>query len=290
MWRANGEFIELEDYFEECRNNKNGVKNPTTNSGQLMLNETSFGGRVRGRDVFDSIPKQNKIANEPMIGITAVSNSMGLASYVYAIRVAGGLPVIITNVEGLDIVDGVLLPGGSDINPSLYGQRNQYAVGINLRRDELEIEVATAALELDIPMLGICRGHQMIAVAAGGTLYQDIDRQFRGKNSGMMNHRSGCNNHRVKIAEGAILDNLTKNKAPRLQLNSLHHQSVRRMPQGFRVAARATDGIVEGIQEKTLKFAVGVQYHPEMLLKRNGRFGKLHAYNLFTEFVQACMS
>ena len=296
MWRANGEFIELADYLEEVRGNGKGKKDKITtgNSGQLMLTETSFNRFEIDEDIFPDSKvttrgRKNK-HHEPMIGITAVSNSSALTSYVYAIRVAGGLPVIITNAEGLDIVDGVLLPGGNDIDPSLYGQRNYYAVALNQRKDELEIEIATAALEYDIPILGVCRGHQMLAVAAGGTLYQDINSQFRGKYAGRMNHRVGCNNHRVKIAEGTILDNLEKNKAPRLQLNSLHHQSVRRIPQGFKVSARATDGIVEGIQGKDHKFAVGVQYHPEMLLKRNGRFGKLHSYNLFTGFVQACMS
>lgn len=292
MWRANGEYIDLEDYLAECRGTKVSKKKKAGTSRQLQLSDTnknafSWDYDVVNKTTVRSVAKGKH--NEPMIGITAVSNSAAVTSYVYAIRVAGGLPVIITNTEGLDIVDGVLIPGGCDINPDLYGQRNTYSVGINRRRDELELAVARDALEFDIPILGVCRGHQMIAVAAGGTLYQDIGRQFKGKYAGSMDHRVGCNNHRVKIAEGTILDNLSKDKGPRLQLNSLHHQSVRRVPNAFKVSARATDGIVEGIQGKDLKFAVGVQYHPEMLLQRKGRFGKLHSYNLFTEFVQACM-
>lgn len=289
MWDKDGRYRDL---FEEgLLDNPNSSRvvghkyKGTSIERQLTMSEFDYGKRS-----LSTLPKKRKAdIHEPMIGITAVHNSFGLSSYVSALRLAGALPVIITSSDSLDLVSGVLIPGGCDINPSFYGQSNKYAVGLNYKRDELEFEIAQEALALDIPILGICRGHQMLAVAAGGTLYQDIGRQFKGKYSGTMNHRSACRNHRVKIAVGSILDNLTKMRGPHLQLNSLHHQSIRRLPDGFRVAARATDGIVEGIQSKANRFAVGVQYHPEMLIDGRGKFGKLHAYNLLTEFVQECM-
>lgn len=161
--------------------------------------------------------------------------------------------------------DGALLLGGPDINPGFYGERKTSCYGGHPVRDATEWYIARQCLSRRLPIFGICRGHQMLAVAAGGSLYQDIERQ-----GATMSHP---NRHKLTSVDrkfGRLL--------PTHTVNSLHHQAVKTMPFGFKVMARAHDGIVESIWRPGY---LGVQWHPEYLIEQEPKW-----ITLFEWFVE----
>ncbi|MGH2443943.1 MAG: gamma-glutamyl-gamma-aminobutyrate hydrolase family protein, partial [Chloroflexota bacterium] len=192
--------------------------------------------------------------------------------YLESILVAGGAPLAIPiglDKESLrtvyDVLDGVLLPGGDDVGPERYGQQRHPLLGnVDPLRDDLELTVARWALEDDLPLLGICRGIQVLAVAAGGTLWQDIPSQFKSplahdvREFGF-DHLS----HSLQVVPGTHLARSIRESEPRV--NSLHHQAVCEVPPGFMITASSNDGVVEGIEGLEYRFAVGVQCHPERM-------------------------
>lgn len=194
-------------------------------------------------------------------------------TYTHALELAGAAPVLIplrlgedTLEEILARLDGLLFAGGVDVHPSEYGEGVEpYCGDIMRERDVVELPLIRRALELGKPLLGICRGIQMLNVAAGGSLYQDIPAQLAG--SLQHSHRPGDPyNRRVHSIDiepdSALARALGTTHA---QVNSLHHQSVKDIAPGLRVVARAPDGVVEAI-EANKGFALGVQFHPEWLI------------------------
>lgn len=157
--------------------------------------------------------------------------------------------------------DCVLLLGGADISPFLYGERSHGARPTDATRDQVEWILARRALADQLPVLGICRGHQMLAVAAGGALHQDVEYDL-----GLVHDDGG---HRLRYAHRKLIKRLGR----LAQVNSYHHQAVRSVPGGFEVAATAEDGVIEGIYRPGY---LGVQWHPEMQMHQNE-----HAYQLF---------
>lgn len=156
----------------------------------------------------------------------------------------------------------VLLPGGSDIHPSNYNQSPTHSRSFSLLRDSIELMVADLALLDAKPMLGICRGHQVIAVAAGGTLYQDI-----WNNTGEFHGRV---HHGIQLTADTRLAEIVKHAT--MSVNSYHHQAVNRMPEGWVIAASSSeDGIIEAIEHPDLP-VISVQWHPEaMYSQTSGR-------------------
>ncbi len=226
---------------------------------------------------------------KPIIGITPsptedVANHgtfrrYGLSStYVDAVRAAGGLPIILPESETdldsiLGIVDGLVLSGGSDLAPRLYGDAyvHETTYGIDPERDNFEIELIRLAVKRDIPVLGICRGIQSINVALGGTLIQDIATEHPG-NIGHRQHELGKSqtdlSHTVTIVdEQSPLSALIGKNT--LAVNSFHHQSVRELARDLRVAAVADDGIIESLWHPGMTFGLAVQWHPEMLVSKH---------------------
>lgn len=221
---------------------------------------------------------------KPIIGITChaavgapfhptikppVRFAMG-QQYVEAIIAAGGTPIGIPlglEGEGLDavysLIDGLLLPGGDDVGPERYGHERHPLLGlVDENRDELEISLTRRALQDDLPVLGICRGIQVIAVAAGGTLYQDLPTQYESAVSHDVREFGRdhlC--HELSLEPGSRLATAIGLHAG--EVNSFHHQAVWDVPGGFVVSARAPDGVVEGIEDPSRRFVVGVQCHPE---------------------------
>jgi putative glutamine amidotransferase len=212
----------------------------------------------------------------PLIGITAhrlpapLSRSALVQRYIDAIEAAGGAPVGIpmglctASLERVySVLDGILLPGGDDVAPERYGHERHPALGsVDEDRDELEMTMAEWAMRDDKPVLGICRGIQVLAVAGGGTLFQDLP----SENGSELPHdvrEFGFDflSHRVIIEEGTLLHRAI-GRSPS-EVNSFHHQAVRDIPPGFVVSARSDDGVVEGIEAPDKLFAVGVQCHPE---------------------------
>jgi putative glutamine amidotransferase len=192
--------------------------------------------------------------------------------YVDAVAAAGGAPICIPIDLPLaalhsiySTLDGLLLPGGDDVAPHRYGQDPHPNLGIvDDRRDELELTMATWALRDDLPIHGICRGVQLLAVAGGGTLYQDVPSQFESRTGhDVREFGRDYTCHDVDITPATHLAAATG--CTRLDVNSFHHQAVLDVPPGFVVNARACDGIIEGIEAPEKRFVVGVQCHPEAM-------------------------
>ncbi len=212
----------------------------------------------------------------PVIGLTGnfADNTCTLAEGYYAsVRKAGGIPVILPPCDGtddladmLDGLDGLLLTGGADINPLYMGEEPIKELhGINPHRDLWELLLVRLAADRQIPLLGICRGIQVMNVAFGGSLYQDIHVQMEGTR---IRHDQdldrGYASHTVRLETDSLLYKLFG--AETLPVNSFHHQAVNEAAPGFRVTARATDGVIEAIESTEYKSMLGVQWHPECFI------------------------
>jgi putative glutamine amidotransferase len=195
-------------------------------------------------------------------------------SYVEAVLQAGGLPVVLpplTDLRALrtlyERLDGVLLSGGDDIDPVRYGEAPHPRLGaVSPERDTAELLLARWAIADGTPLLGICRGLQVINVARGGTLWQDLPSDHP---EGLDHYASAtlrrwdAIDHPVALAEGSRLAGLLGTTA--IGLSSLHHQAVKRLGAGLRAVGYAPDGVVEAIEGDGEAFVVGVQGHPETL-------------------------
>ncbi len=173
--------------------------------------------------------------------------------------------------------DGVLLTGGVDLDPSLYGESPHPSVQTDRTRDTYEMDLARMALERDLPLLAICRGVQVLNVAAGGSLVQDIPSAIATSIPHQIETPKDAMAHPVTIVGGTCLAGLLATRLDpdrALQVNSRHHQSVKRVAPDFVVAATAPDGIIEAIEKPDARFCVGVQWHPENFW-RTGEFSAL---------------
>jgi putative glutamine amidotransferase len=220
--------------------------------------------------------------------------------YVNAVRLAGGIPIpipLVTCRDTLDAylvqVDGLLLCGGGDVAPERYAAPDAgLCAGIDPDRDSVELSLTVRAAELGMPVLGICRGLQVMNVAAGGTLIQDLP-SLRG---GTVQHRTPPTARRDTLAhavrlESDILARVLRNgprddraASPDVWVNSTHHQAVYRLGDGYMIAAYAEDGIVEALVATDGCYRLGVQWHPEEL-QSDGQDGLHRA--LFTGLVRA---
>jgi putative glutamine amidotransferase len=164
-------------------------------------------------------------------------------------------------------LDGLLLPGGVDIAPALYGEGAHPNLGsVNKPLDKAEMLLTRWALDDGMPLLGVCRGIQVLNVAAGGSLYQDLPAQFAGAlrhSCPPPDHPRTYRAHAVHVQPGSRLAEILG--ADQVAVNSRHHQAVKAVAPGFCASARAPDGVVEGIEREDGPFAVGIQWHPESL-------------------------
>lgn len=210
-------------------------------------------------------------------------------AYSWCVAESGGAPYILPNpgfdpdfvLEYLDFAHGVLLSGGEDVHPSFYGEFVLEKCGtIDEKRDLFEMELFRGALERGMPVLGICRGMQVMAVALGGNLYQDLA-YCEGADD---NHRGGWQERgempMVSLTPGTILHKIFGEAS--LNVNCTHHQLVRQLHQTCRVNAVSADGAIEGIEMSGKPFVVGVHWHPERLALQDRRHLKL-----FERFVKA---
>jgi len=221
----------------------------------------------------------------------AIAPCRTLPDYEQSVRLAGGEPRVldwIADPVGQVIAwcDGLLLPGGVDVRPARYGESPHPTVTeVNEARDEYEIALVQAALAADVPVLAICRGLQVLNVAAGGTLVQDIPSQVAGALAHTIAMPKDAIAHEVQVSPGSRLAALMQDALAgthTLRVNSRHHQSVRRVADGFTVTATAPDLVVEALEREELRFCVGVQWHPENFW-RTGEFR-----HLFEGLVAAC--
>ena len=230
---------------------------------------------------------------KPLIGITTSFDSKASTmnirtTYTEAVMHGGGIPVLLPVTmdpdrirELFESVDGVLLCGGPDIHPNLSGEQIKYYCGhVNHERDVFELELARLAIEEDKPLMGICRGSQVLNVACGGTLYQDINLQ------GATDFKHADNSeshspvaHPVNLLTGKFFEQVLG--ISELEITSWHHQAVRAPGEGIEIAALCPDGIIEGVYMPAKKCIFGVEWHPEMLPDNPG-------YKLFDYFVDQC--
>ncbi len=222
----------------------------------------------------------------PVIGITCSwddnSGRYYLNSlYARAITAAGGLPVLIPDCLGQNeigklpsLIGGLLLTGGGDVDPEYFGEEPLPPCGeITPTRDAFEIALVKIALAAGMPVLGICRGAQVLNIAAGGDIYQDLPTQLKGCLKHNQKAPLWAPTHNIQIQPGTRLENIFREKV--IRVNSFHHQAIRNPAPGFIVCARASDGVIEAVESTQYRFALGVQCHPEGMWEKDPRFLKL---------------
>ncbi|MER2105721.1 MAG: gamma-glutamyl-gamma-aminobutyrate hydrolase family protein [Solibacillus sp.] len=226
---------------------------------------------------------------KPIIGLTMHASERKLevnASYIDSIEQAGGIPICLPFLtkeeqgEVLAKLDGLLVIGGHDVNPLFYGQQPHEKLGaVVTKRDESDLALIKHALQLDLPMLAICRGHQLLNVALGGTLIQDIPAQIQG--AVLHTQRSARHEmiHTVELKTTTFQQIFGEME---IVTNSFHHQAVDNVGEGLVVAAVAKDGVIEGLEYPLASYCISVQWHPEELAMTNH-----HAKQLFLSFIEA---
>lgn len=225
------------------------------------------------------------------MALIAITACRKLEDYKQAVLHVGGEVRLVDATmrpdEALAGADGLLLTGGDDVEPSRYGQAaHATTVPAETGRDEFEIALVRAARAQRLPLFGICRGIQVMNVACGGTLVQDIPSSV----TGALNHSLTVPPntpyalaHEVWVEKGTLLDRLICDRlsGETCEVNSRHHQAVKTVADGFRVSATAPDGVIESIEDPAQPFCLGVQWHPENFW-RTGEFRAL-----FEGFVEA---
>jgi putative glutamine amidotransferase len=222
------------------------------------------------------------LTDMPVIGITACRK---LEDYRQAVlHVGGEVRVVDASMpveQALAGIDGLLLTGGEDVAPALYGESpHPTVVTAEAGRDEFEVGLITAARARDLPLFAICRGVQVLNVACGGTLVQDIPTQMTGalQHSWCIPpHESYSLAHEVWVDKDTLLARLIGERLrdqDACDVNSRHHQAVKDVARGFRVSATAPDGVIEAIEDPAARFCLGVQWHPENFW-RTGEFRAL---------------
>ena len=223
----------------------------------------------------------------PVIGVTRCSR---LDDYLASIEQAGARPRVLEVGDSpralVDTLDGVLLTGGGDVDPVLYGAEDRHPSVEDAEpgRDEFELDLARRAMDADMPLLAICRGAQVLNVAAGGTLVQDIGSAVETDLPHSLQNPKDCLAHPIRIARGSRLHSAlgaAVDAACSCRVNSRHHQSVGRLGKDLVASAVAPDGVIEAIEAPGASFCVGVQWHPENFW-RTGEFKPL-----FEAFVDA---
>jgi putative glutamine amidotransferase len=227
----------------------------------------------------------------PRIGLTTEVDANGFfvirPEYARAVEKAGGLPLLLPLSEPsrvgalLDELDGLMLTGGSDMDPALYREAVHPTTKGVRARDDFELALTHEALRRDLPLLAICRGQQVLNVALGGTLVQDIPSQVPGAGAHRLHDVPRWQGaHEVSVLPGTRLREILGRD--QVAVNSFHHQSVKDLGRDLLLAARAADGVVEGIELPGRRFAVGVQWHPEAMWNQTPDHQEL-----FRAFVEA---
>ncbi len=212
--------------------------------------------------------------------------------YYEAVATAGGAPVLVPLLKEEDALratydacDGILIPGGVDMDPATYGETPHEKLGrIDPDRDRVELQITRWCIEDKKPLLGLCRGLQVINVAQGGTLFQDLDAQLDGAIRHDYFPTYGFDrehlSHDVAVEPSSRLHSLVN--LDQLPVNSMHHQGVRQLGRGLLACARSSDGLIEAVESTNGHWMVGVQWHPEVFENTDP-----HTRDLFRGFVDA---
>lgn len=226
-------------------------------------------------DRSHSRPSEEAKQGKPVIGITRPEEGDWLAyqAIQFAVWLAGGnpLPLSARAPREPHLIDGLVFGGGGDIFPEHFGAAPKDAYRYDRRRDDMELTWNAVAVEHDIPVLGICRGAQMMNVAAGGTLHLDLS-AYEDANYPTHAFHQIFYRKKVSVDAQSALHRLTDQNV--LSVNSIHSQAIQTVGAGYRVTARETNGVIQAIENPDRAFAVGVQFHPEFLIYR-ARFRRL---------------
>ncbi len=238
---------------------------------------------------------------KPLIGIvgniiTSYDDNIGdmekfsiSLDYIKAVEKAGGIPIILPIVAEEETIklqllncDGIILGGGYDIHPKFYKDEPHKEIGF-MREDidEYQFKLLKIFLEEDKPILGICKGCQLLNVFLNGDLYQDLSEYPEEALMHIQKSRKYEQCHNIKIKENSKLFNLF---GENIMVNSFHHQCLKNIGKGLEVTALSKDGIVEAIELKDKRFVIGVQWHPEMMLPKSNIM-----LNLFKELINNCI-
>ena len=233
---------------------------------------------------------------KPVIGLTCIqANVKGKKvntindHYFQRVLKAGGVPIILPTVtdketirEYINMVDGLVFTGGHDVWPPIFGEEPvRQVVEITYERDRFELMLFQEAYSQKIPILGICRGLQVVNIALGGTLYQDLYTQVDnpGGHSGGYDPEEPY--HSIEIEDSSIMKEIYRKD--KVYVNSEHHQAIKRLGENLRVTSRARDGIIESVESTNDRFVLGVQYHPEAIAPKYSEHQEL-----FNRFMERC--
>ncbi|WP_312432147.1 gamma-glutamyl-gamma-aminobutyrate hydrolase family protein [Lacrimispora sp.] len=234
---------------------------------------------------------------KPLIGLTPAhdiesGDVKARPTYMRALKAAGAIPVVMpldASEEDLKQLskdmDGFLFTGGPDVHPFLFGEETQAHCGnVSAARDQMEISLLPMIMELRKPVLGICRGIQVLNIALGGTIWQDIPsqvaRDFPLAHSQPFSYDMPC--HTVALTEGSLLARISESSS--IKVNSMHHQAVKDLAPELIASAYSPDHLIEALEMTDYPFFIGVQWHPEYLWEKNKE-----AFRLFQNFVNACI-
>lgn len=212
-----------------------------------------------------------------------------LPGYMEGIILAGGIPIMLPLTGEKDIIiqlaeqcDGFLLTGGQDVSPQIYGEEKLSVCGeCSEERDAMEQLLLPRVLELDKPVLGICRGIQFLNAALKGTLYQDLPRELPSPFEHHQKPPYDVPSHKVKICEDTPLHKLIGKRE--ISVNSYHHQGIKKLSPFLQAMAYAPEGLVEAVYMPDKKFVWGVQWHPEFSYQKDE-----DSVKIFQAFVNAC--
>jgi putative glutamine amidotransferase len=206
-------------------------------------------------------------------------------TYIRAVEQCGGVPLLVPPMGDaslrrvLDTVDGLLLPGGVDVDPAHYGERPHPTVEIDSILDDLELAATIGAVERELPTLGICRGQQVLNVALGGSLIQDLPSS--GKSHAQSGSQRDRRAHGFELEAGCRLAGIFGERS--FEVNSHHHQAIARLAPGLRAVAWSDDGVIEAVEGIDHPWLMAVQYHPEDMVA-----GHEPSRRLISAFVAAC--
>ena len=232
----------------------------------------------------------------PLIGITADREDSGgyskfpwyalRVNYCSAVHAAGGVPIILPNELSLidhyaDLIDGLIVSGGAfDVPPSLFGDETVHeTVVLKAGRTDFELGLTQRFLDADRPVFGICGGQQLLAVALGGSLIQHIPDEVENALAHEQPNPRDEAGHDVTITPGTRMHEIVG--VDSLAVNSAHHQAVKALPDNIVIDAVSSDGVIEGIEDPSKRWCIGVQWHPEFHISEGDR-------RLYDSFIQAC--
>lgn len=237
--------------------------------------------------------------NKPLIGLTpnhdpATGDISIRPTFLRALKSAGAIPVLLPleySAEDMsrlvDTLDGFIFTGGPDVHPFYFGEDTHECCGkVSPVRDSMELGLLSLVMKAGKPILGVCRGMQLINIGLGGTIYQDIKNLFPNASSIAHNQPFAYEipAHTVNVEPGTKLSSITGlSDGGSLKVNSMHHQAVKAIAPGLTISAYARDGLIEAMEHPEYPYLVAVQWHPEYLWEQD-----LDALRLFQSFVGAC--